>query len=487
MNHPTRELEHRLLIGGRWRDAAGDGRWTIEDPGSGDEVADVPYARGEHAATDARDAVDAAHGAFDAWSRSSPYERAEVLLGAVDWIHARVDTLARDTTLEAGKPLAEAKGEWRSACNYLSFFAAEGVRAYGRTVPARSATRRIEVMHQPVGVVATITAWNFPVYNVVRTWAAALAAGCTVVGRPSELTPRSAMALAQALHESGAPPGVVNVVNGDPAPMADVCLGDPRVRHLAFTGSPRVGKLLMDGASRTLTRLTLELGGNAPVLVFPDADVAAVAKQLARVKHTNAGQVCVSPQRLIVHESVADAFLDALVTATEALRVGHGLEEGTQVGPLVTERHRDRLADLVERSIAAGARACTGARSVERPGAYYAPTVLDRIEAGSPALVEEAFGPMVVVQRFRERDEALALANDTEYGLAAYVMTRDLVTARVASERLAFGIVNVNDWSPATPEAPFGGVKGSGLGRETGSEGLFEYMTVKTVFTGDVR
>ncbi len=487
MSESTPAFEHRLLLGGRWHGAADGGAWTLIDPGSGDVVAEVPYARGEHAAADARAAVDAAERAFASWSRVSPYQRGEVLERAAAWIRERADALAHDTTLESGKPLGEAKGEWLSACNYLTFFAAEGARAYGRTIPSRTPSRRIEVMHQPVGVVATITAWNFPVYNVVRTWAAALAAGCTVVGRPSELTPRSAMALAQALHEGGAPPGVVNLVNGDPEPMADVFLGDPRVRQLAFTGSPRVGRQLLDGASRTLTRLTLELGGNAPVLVFPDVDVAAVATSLATWKQRNAGQVCVAPQRLIVHAAIAEDFVDAVVEATAALRVGHGLEEGTQVGPLVTPRHRDRVAELVTRSVEAGATVRTGGHALERPGAFYAPTVLDGLSAGVPALVEEIFGPVLTVQRFTERDEALALANDTEYGLTAFVMTHDLVTARVASERLAFGMVCVNDWLPATPEAPFGGVKGSGIGRETGSEGLHEYLQVKTVFTGDVR
>jgi len=480
-------LEARLLIGGRWRDAGGDGRWTLIDPGSGDTVAEVPYAYGAHAASDARAAVDAAERAFASWSRVSPYQRGEVLERAAQWIRARADELARETTLESGKPFGEAKAEWLSACNYLTYFAAEGARAYGRTIPSRTPSRRIEVMHQPVGVVATITAWNFPIYNVVRSWAAALAAGCCVVGRPSELTPRPAMALAQALHESGAPAGVVNVVNGDPQPVAEVFLADPRVRQLAFTGSPRVGKQLLDGASRTLTRLTLELGGNAPVLVFPDVDVERVASALASWKQRNAGQVCVAPQRLIVHEAIADAFVAALTDATAALRVGHGLEAETQVGPLVTERHRDRVADLVARSLASGARLRLGGHALERPGAFYAPTILDDLPDDAPALREEAFGPVLTVQRFSERDEALALANDTEYGLTAFVMTHDLVTARLASERLAFGMVCVNDWLPATPEAPFGGVKGSGLGRETGSEGLFEYMTVKTVFTGDVR
>ena len=481
------DLEARLLVDGRWRDATDGGRWPLIDPGRGEVVAKVPYARGEAAAADAAAAVDAAQRAFPSWSRSSPYQRSEVLERAAAWIRARADALARCTTEESGKPLGEAKAEWLSACHYLTWFAAEGPRAYGRTIPARTPSRRIEVLLQPVGVVATITAWNFPVYNVVRSLAAALAAGCTVVVRPSELTPRSAMALAQALHASGAPAGVVNLLNGDPEPMARVFLDDPRVRQLAFTGSPRVGKLLMDGASRTLTRLTLELGGNAPVLVFPDVDVAEVARQFAGWKQRNAGQVCVAPQRLLLHEDVATAFTEALLAETAKLRVGHGLEEGTQVGPLITARHRERVAEIVARSVAGGARVLAGGEPLERPGFFYAPTVLDDLPDGAPALTDEIFGPVVPIQRFRTLDEALALANDTEYGLTAFVMTRDLNTSLLARERLEFGMVCLNDWLPATPEAPFGGVKGSGLGRETGAEGLLEYLERKTVFVGNVR
>jgi succinate-semialdehyde dehydrogenase / glutarate-semialdehyde dehydrogenase len=484
---PDGPLERRQLIDGQWRDAHGDGRRSIVDPGRGETVDEVPYGHGAHAATDAISAIDAAERAFVDWSRRPAHERGEVLLGAADWIRARADGLARCTAEESGKPLAEARAEWLSACNYLAWFAAEGARAYGRTIPARVPTRRIEVRLEPVGVVATITAWNFPVYNVVRTVAAALAAGCTVVARPSELTPRSAMALAQALHESGAPPGVINVVNGDPEPVGRAFLDDRRVRHLAFTGSPRVGKLLMDGASRTLTRLTLELGGNAPVLVFPDVDVAEVAERLASWKQRNAGQACVAPQRLLVHEAVAGALTEALVAATEALRVGHAFDDGAEVGPLITSRHRDRVADLVARSVALGARPLAGGRALDRPGYFYAPTVLDEVPAGAPVLVEEVFGPVLPIRTFATLEAALGEANATEYGLAAFVMTRDLNTAILASERLEFGMVCINDWLPATPEAPFGGVKGSGMGRETGAEGLLAYLERKTVFTGGVR
>jgi acyl-CoA reductase-like NAD-dependent aldehyde dehydrogenase len=477
------EVERRMLVGGRWVEARGGGTWDLIDPGRGAAVDRVAFGD----ADDARAAIDAAAAAFRGWSRLPPHRRGEVLEAAAAWIRARADALARLSAQESGKPLGEAKAEWLSACNHLTWFAAEGARAYGRIVPSRVPTRRIEVRPEPIGVVATITAWNFPVYNVVRSWAAALAAGCTVVGRPSELTPRSAFALAQALHESGAPAGVVNVVNGDPAGMAQAFLDDPRVRKIAFTGSPRVGKLLMDGASRTLTRLGLELGGNAPVLVFPDVDVPEVARLAATWKLRNAGQVCVSPQRFLVHADVAEDFTEAVAAEVAALHVGHAFETGTQVGPLVTGRHRERVADLVARSVAAGAQVVSGGAALDRDGFFYAPTVLRDVPEGAPVLTDEIFGPVLPVQPFRDLDEALRRANATEYGLAAFVMGHRLETVHAAVAGLEFGMVAVNEWLPSTPEAPFGGVKGSGLGRESGAEGLAEYQELKTVYLGGLR
>lgn len=354
-------------------------------------------------------------------------------------------------------------------------------------MPALAPGRRISVVPQPIGVVATITAWNFPIYNIVRTWGAALAAGNTVVGRPSEFTPRSAMLLGQALTEAGAPPGVVNVINGDPEAMAGAFLDDPRVRKLAFTGSPRVGRLLMDGASRTLTRLALELGGNAPVIVFPDVkDLAQLASQAARFKVRNAGQVCIAPQRYFVHESIEREFVAGVVKAMRDLKVGHGLEDGVQVGPLINARQRDRLEGLVAAATAAGATVATGGARLDRPGYFYEPTVVTGVRPGTPLFEEEIFGPVLPITTFTSAAEVLEKANATEYGLAAYVFTSDLNTALAMSERLEFGMVGVNDWMPVTPEAPFGGVKGSGIGRETGSEGILEYLDQKAVFIGEV-
>lgn len=475
------EDAHRQLIGGAWRDAVGGGTWELMDPAREEVVEVVPFGGAE----DARAAVDAAADAFGLWSRRTAYERAAVLERAAGWIEERVEALGRLTTEESGKPLSEARGEWRSATSYLRWFAGEGVRAYGRRIPARVPGRRITVIPQPMGVVGTITAWNFPVYNLVRTWAAALAAGNTVVGRPSEYTPRSAMLLGRALQEGGAPDGVINVINGDPPAMADVLLDDPRVRKIAFTGSPRVGKRLMDGASRTLTRLALELGGNAPVLIFPDvADLEGLAREAARIKVRNGGQVCIAPQRFYVHADAAERFEALVAEAMAGLRVGPGLEEGTEVGPLINARQRERVERMVATTVEQGARLLTGGARPARPGFFYAPTVVAEVRPGMPLHDEEIFGPVLPLTRFERAEEALAMANAGEYGLAAFVFTRDLNTATLVSERLEFGMVGVNDWLPVSAEAPFGGVKGSGMGRETGAEGLEEYLERKAVFLG---
>ena len=474
--------DFKQLIGGSWTDALGGGTWDLLDPATEGCIQQVPFG----GQADAEAAVNAASEAFTAWSQKTPYERGAVLTQAAAWLRAHTDALARITTEESGKPLAESKAEWTSACGYLEWFAAEGVRAYGRVIPARVATRRIEVIHQPLGVVGTITAWNFPVYNLVRSWAAALAAGCTVVGRPSEYTPRSGMLLARALQEGGAPAGVINVVNGDPAEVAGVMMRDARVRKVAFTGSPRVGKLLMDQASETVTRLSLELGGNAPVLVFDDVDVEQAAKLAVTWKTRNCGQVCVSPQRFYVHEAVYGAFAEQVKKHMAALKVGHGLNERTQVGPLINQTQLERVEDLVSRSVDVGAKLETGGIRKEGQGYFYEPTVLSHVAPGIPAHDEEIFGPVMPLIPFSSTDEALGLANSTEYGLAAFVLTNDLNTSILVSEGLEAGMVCINDWLPATPEAPFGGVKGSGFGRETGSEGLLEYLETKTIFTGGV-
>ncbi|MBN8619281.1 MAG: NAD-dependent succinate-semialdehyde dehydrogenase [Anaerolineae bacterium] len=475
---------YKQLINGQWVNALKGGVWPLVNPATEQVLMDVPFGD----ADDAVAAIDAASAAFPAWASQTPYQRAEVLMKAAAWILERVDELAVVTTEESGKPLSESLAEWRSAANYIIWNAEEGKRAYGRTIPARLATRRIMVMQQPLGVVGTITAWNFPVYNVVRCWSAALAAGCTVVGRPSEYTPRSAMMMAQAFHEAGIPAGVLNCINGDPAAMAQVMLKDARVRKISFTGSTRVGKLLMDGASQTVTKLALELGGNAPTIIFPDVNVEEIAKQAVQWKYRNAGQVCVAPQRFYVHNRIADEFTERVANASRSIRLGNGLLKSTDTGPLINATQRDRVEALVAEAVAEGAQALSGgSRPCDQPAGYfYSPTVITGLKEGMRIYNEEIFGPVLPIFRFDDTEEVLAMANATHYGLAAFVHTNQMNTAIRMYEGLEFGMVCVNDWLPATPEAPFGGVKQSGLGRESGLEGLEEYMERKTVFIGGV-
>lgn len=478
------DFQFRQLIGGQWTDASNGGTWDLINPATESVIQTVPFG----AAEDAQAAIDAADEAFGTWAKLTPYERGDVLMAAAEWLLARAEAMARITTEESGKPLSESLAEWNSAANYLKWFAEEGKRAYGRIIPARTSTRRIHVTRGPVGIVGTITAWNFPVYNLVRTWAAALAAGCTVVGRPSEYTPRSGMMLAQALHESGITPGAINLISGDPEAMGRALLDDARVRKISFTGSTRVGKLLMDGASKTVTRLSLELGGNAPILIFPGVDLETVAAESIKWKYRNCGQVCVSPQRFFVHSSIVEEFTERVSELAANLVVGDGLDEATELGPLINARQRDRAAQMVDEAVTQGAQILTGGARpshLER-GYFYQPTVLANVTPAMSIYREEIFGPVLPVIPFDDVEEALAWANDTEYGLTAFVQTSDLNTALTVSERLEFGMVCVNDWLPATPEAPFGGVKQSGFGRECGLEGLEDYTEAKTVFIGGV-
>jgi acyl-CoA reductase-like NAD-dependent aldehyde dehydrogenase len=321
----------------------------------------------------------------------------------------------------------------------------------------------------------------------MRAISSALAVGNTVVSRPSEYTPRSAMLIGHALTEAGAPPGVINVVNGEPESMGQLMLDDKRVKKIQFTGSTRVGRLLMDGASRTVTRLSLELGGNAPVLVFPDAgDIAAVARQAMATKVRNNGQVCIAPQRFYVHEGILDEFTDAAVASAREQVLGDGLDPETTVGPLINARQLERVEQIVSSSIDLGAKVLVGGARPDRAGYFYEPTVITNVSSDFPVHNEEIFGPVMPVIPFEDVDAAIEQANGTDYGLAAYVYTRDMATAFKVSEELEFGMIAINDWLPSAPEAPFGGVKQSGLGRESGTEGILEYVETKTRFYGNL-
>jgi succinate-semialdehyde dehydrogenase len=476
------EYSYRQLIGGEWREASNGGTWDVLNPASEEIVRTVPYGTVD----DCRAAIDSAHGAFRGWADRTPYERATVLKRAADLMRARADDLGRTTVLESGKPFAQARGEWMVSADLFEWFAEEGKRAYGRVVPSRLAARRLTVLKQPIGCVGIITAWNFPAYNVARAAAAALAAGCTVVIRPSEYTPLTAMEMVNLLVEAGAPAGVVNLVNGEPDAMGQEMLRHPACAKIHFTGSVRVGKRLMDGASKTITRLSLELGGNAPVLVFPDVNLERLAASAVAAKFRNGGQVCIAPQRFLVAAAVADEFIDRVSAGVRGLRVGSGLDPETQVGPLINAKQRDRVEALVESARTAGATVRVGGgRPADRDAGYfYQPTVVTGVDPSMSVYGEEIFGPVLPVGSFGDVDEAIALANGTRYGLAAYVWTNDLRTAIRASERLEFGMIGVNEWTPQAVEAPFVGWKESGMGREAGLEGLEEYLETKLVAIG---
>ncbi len=472
---------HLQLIDGDWVEAVAGTTRPVVNPATEEVVDTVPFG----GTPDAVAAIDAAADAFSAWAAATPYERAAALMRAADLLIERADAYARITTEESGKPLAESRAEWLSAPNYLIYAVEEAKRLGGRIIPARVKGRHIDVTYQPLGVVAVITAWNFPVYNINRAVSSALAAGCTAVVRPSEYTARSAMLYGAALHDAGVPAGVINIVNGDAHAMGQAFLDDPRVRKIGFTGSVRVGKLLMDGASRTVTRLALELGGNAPVIVFPDVeDIESVAAAGVTAKYRNCGQVCIAPQRFLVHASVVEEFTQAAAAASDRQVVGNGLDPATTIGPLINAGQRDRVDTMVAASVDAGARLVTGGARIDGPGFFYRPTVMTDVPADAPAVADEVFGPVLPIMPFETVEEAIALANAVDYGLASMVWTKDLATAYRVSDALEFGLVGVNDWYPVTPEAPFGGMKQSGLGRESGLEGIHEYVETKTRYIG---
>lgn len=396
-----------------------------------------------------------------------------------------MEEYARITVMESGKPLFEAVGEWKVAANFFEWYAEEGKRNYGRIIPASRNNKRMSVVQQPIGVVGAITAWNFPAYNPARCWAAALSAGCSVVAKPSELTPLTAMLIAGCLHDAGIPEGVLNLITGDPASIGQVMLENPAIRKISFTGSTRVGKILMDGASRTHTRLSLELGGSAPVLVFPDVDVERIATESVVAKLRNAGQVCIAPQRYIIHEEIADRFMVAAKRKMETIISGDGLNPKTEMGPLIREIQRENIDRIVKNSVAAGAAVEHGGnKGPETKGFFFEPTLLRINEPNNPCFQHEIFGPVMPVINFKTLEEGLMLANQTPFGLASYIFTNDLKTSIHVSEQLEFGMVGINEWYPQAYEAPFGGWKQSGLGYECGPDGMAEYTEKKLISTG---
>ena len=469
----------QMYIAGRWIDGA-DGTFDVLDPSTGTVIAQVPRA----GVADSQRAISAAAAAQPVWAATAPRERAEILRRGFERVTASADELAFLMSFEMGKPLTEARGEATYAAEFLRWFSEEAVRADGTYRTAPAGTNKILTWRKPVGVALLLTPWNFPAAMITRKVAPALAAGCAVVLKPAEDTPLTALALAGLLEEAGVPAGVLNVVTTDrPAALVATALADPRIRKLSFTGSTSVGSLLLKQAADRIVNCSMELGGNDPFLVLADADVdqAVAGAMLAKIR--NGGQACTAANRFLVHESLAGEFAAKLATAMAGLRMGPATTAETQIGPMINARAVTGIADKVDRSISAGASALLGGRTPAGAGFFYPPTVLTDVPRDSAVAIEEIFGPVAPVIAVHDDDDAIALANATEMGLAAYVYSRSLSRGLAACERLEVGMVGLNRGVLSDAAAPFGGVKQSGLGREGGYEGIDEYLETVYVAT----
>ncbi|SAL45995.1 succinate-semialdehyde dehydrogenase (NAD(P)(+)) [Caballeronia sordidicola] len=472
------------LIDGRWLSAADGARFAVIDPGTGNTIAEVA----DSGPADAHAATDAAARALPAWRDTLPKERAAILDRWHDLIVAHEEVLGELISLEQGKPLAEGRGEVAYGASYVTWFADEGRRIYGDIIPAQQRGKRMSAVKEPIGIVAAITPWNFPLAMIARKIAPALAAGCTVVGKPAEDTPLTALALALLAQEAGVPAGVLNLITASRergiAAVAD-WLEDSRVRKITFTGSTAVGKYLARESAATLKKLSLELGGNAPFLVFDDADIDAAVSGLLASKFRNGGQTCVCPNRVYVQAGVYDAFSRKLADKVGALRVGPATDPSSQIGPMINTRAVDKIARHVDDAVAKGARVLTGGTRLPECGAhYFAPTVLANATDDMQLCCEETFGPVVPLFRFDSEEDALRAANDTPFGLAAYFYSQDVRRTDRVSRALEAGIVGINEGAISSEAAPFGGVKESGYGREGSRYGLDDYLSIKYLCQG---
>lgn len=475
-------MNYQNYIGGEWRSAASGKTYPVYNPATGEKIAEVPDCGAE----ETRQAIFAASEAFRAWSRTAAQERFQWLQRIYGMILERKEQLARIISLENGKPLADAAGEVVYGVNYFLWYAEEAKRIYGETIPALTPNKRITVIKQPVGVVAAITPWNYPLAMITRKVSAALAAGCTIVLKPAEDTPLTALELFKIFEEAGLPKGVANIVTGQPAEVGGEMLKNPLVRKITFTGSTQTGRLLMRGAADHIKKISLELGGHAPFIVFEDADVDAAVEGAISVKFKNNGQACVCGNRFFVHRSIFDEFTAKFVEQTKQLKVGVGSEPGVHIGPLINRKGLEKVEAHVSDALAKGATVETGGCRLQGGawdgGYFYAPTVLKGVTREMKIYYEETFGPVAPLIAFDTEEEVLRLANDSNYGLAAYFYTNDAGRVIRVSEGLEYGVIGVNDPGPAVAyQAPFGGMKESGLGREGGRQGLNEYLEEKYI------
>jgi len=478
-NAPSVGAYRQLHIDGQWRDAANGKRLAVINPATEETIAEVAFGGRE----DTRRALEAAHKAMPAWMKLTAWDRAKVLKKTAELMRERADGLARTLTMEQGKPVAEAKAEILHSADTFEWFGEEGKRAYGQVIPNSAAGKRHMTLKHPVGVVGAIGPWNFPVTLQSRKIAPALAAGCTIVCKPASQTPLSLVNLFDILIEAGLPKGVANLVIGSASEISEEFLKNPICRKISFTGSTEVGKQLMRAAADQVKRLSLELGGHAPFIVFPDADPEVVAKAAVIGKFRNNGQVCISPSRFFVHKDVEKKFTEVAVAAAKALKLGNGLEPGIEVGPMFEKKALDNTLDLIKDAAGKGAQVLTGGKRSDRfeKGYFFEPTVLKNISPDAKILTEEPFAPVLPVLDFSKLDDVIAAANNTRYGLAAYVFSNDLTVAWRMAEGIEAGIIGVNDPVPATPQCPFGGMKESGLGRELAHEGLEAYLETKYI------
>ncbi|XP_022735710.1 succinate-semialdehyde dehydrogenase, mitochondrial [Durio zibethinus] len=470
------------LIGGKWIGAYNGKTLQVNNPSTGEVIADVPLM----GRRETNDAISSAYDAFPSWSKLTAAERSRCLRKWYDLIMSHKEELGQLITLEQGKPLKEALGEVSYGASFIEFFAEEAKRVYGDIIPATLDDRRLFVLKQPVGVVGAITPWNFPLAMITRKVGPALACGCTVVVKPSELTPLTALAAAELALQAGIPPGVLNVVMGNAPDIGDALVTSPQVRKISFTGSTAVGKKLMAGVAGTVKRISLELGGNAPCIVFDDADLDVAVKGALAAKFRNSGQTCVCANRVIVQEGIYEKFAAAFSKAVQNLQVGDGFTEGVVQGPLINEAAVQKVESFIQDSISKGAKIILGGKRHSLGMTFYEPTVVTDVRSDMLLAREEVFGPVAPLMRFKTEEEAIRIANDTNAGLAAYIFTNNVQRTWRVSEALEYGLVGVNEGLISTEVAPFGGVKQSGLGREGSKYGMDEYLELKYVCLGDM-